>query len=156
MSLNLNAIVTFDDKFKDNIDLNEISDACFGFISEACKRKLAINQINFRDEFCESLQANEMIFNISNSYIFCEAEKILLDDYSVKGQSHFERLKNLQDLIEYILYIPIVREVDIVMCDDGNNCFEEVNCSLNDFASVMKEKLFQKISFAYKCKFVKI
>lgn len=155
MSLNLKAIITFDKQCQTNVNLMKISDACFEIIGEACKRKLAINQVYFRENIGDELRMNEMCLDISNSYVFCEAEKILRDDYSVPKPTHFERLKNLQGLLEYIFNISIVKEMVIIMNDEGNYDFEEIKCTLSNFASTMKQKLFQKISFAYKCQFVK-
>lgn len=155
MSLNLNVIIVFNERFKENIDLTEISDACFDIISEACKRKLAISQISFRDGIYQELQMNEMKMEICDSYIFGEAEKILRDDFSIPIPSHFIRLKNLQGLLEYIFNLSIVNEIVVIMNDDGNFDFVGIKCPLTDFANVMQELLFQKISFAYKCRFTK-
>ena len=156
-------------KYEENTSDEAISDSCFDFVAEACAKKIALGMISKRVSICDgenyfnyitpinyilnSLKKNEIVIELSNSYVYGEAEKILSDDYSVPYPPHIERLKNLQELLEYILNIPIVRELNVYMCDDyyGEDDFITVHSSISEFAVIMKEKLFQKYSFAYKC-----
>lgn len=155
-------------KYEENTLEEAISDSCFDFVTEACSKKIAIEMIskmvnNWDGEnyfnfitpinyILNSLRKNEIVIELSNSYVFGEAEKILSDDYSVPYPPHIERLKNLQGLLEYIFNRPIVKALNVYMCDDyyEDADFEIINCSIPEFAVVMKEKLFQKFSFAYK------
>ena len=171
MSLSLFLILDCKNQYEFPLDAeNEISEECFEIVLEACKRKLAINRIYFKPfigklEFVtpvevalRTLKKNEMLLEISNSYVFGEAEAILCDDYSVPYPSHIERLKNLQILINYISDSLIFEDIKVYMCDDiyEEDEFEIINCSISKFAVIMKEKLFQNFSFAYKCIFSKL
>ena len=160
-------------KYEENTSDEAISDSCFDFVTEACSKKIAIEMISKRlnigdsenyfnfitpiNYILNSLRKNEIVIELSNSYVFGEAEKILDDDYSVPYPPHIKRLKNLQGLLEYIFNIPIVKCLNIYMCDDyyEEDEFEIINCLMTEFAIVMTEKLFQKLSFGYKCVFNK-
>lgn len=45
--------------------------------------------------------------------------------------------------------------MNVYRCDDyyEEDDFETINCNISEFAVIMKEKLFQKLSFACKCVF---
>ena len=172
MSSMLYAIIKYDG----NTSQEAISDSCFAFVKEACTKRIAIETISKEVQMWEhtgkqwerkdyfnfvtpinyilnSLSVNEIAIELSNSYVCGEAEAFLNDDYSIPYPSHIERLKNLQELLEYIFDIPIVKELNVYMCDDyyEEDDFETIDCLISDFATVMKERLFQKFSFAYKC-----
>lgn len=169
MSYMLYAII----KYEENASDEAISDSCFDIVIEACKRKIAIEMISKRvtleegetyynfitpiNYILNNLSKTEIVIELSNSYIYGEVEKILADDYSVPYPPHIERLKNLQRLLEYIINKSNVKGLDVYMCDDyyEKNQFEIINCSMSEFAVIMKEKLFQKISFRYRCLFNK-
>lgn len=166
MSISLYFILKCKNQYEYPLDIeNKISEECFKIVIEACKRGLAINEIYYRPylggaEFLtpiknalKTLEKNEVLLKISNSYVFGEAETILYDDYSVQYPPHIERLKNLQGLINFIFDSPIFDDIRVYMCDDiySEDEFETVKCLVSEFAIVMKEKLFQKLSFAYKC-----
>jgi len=170
MSLSLYFILKCKNQYENPLDIeNEISEECFKIVIEACKRRLAINGIYYRPYLgrvkfvtpiecaLKTLEKNELLLKISNSYIFSEAEAILYDDYSVPYPSHIERLNNLQELIAFISDSPIIDDIRVYMCDDiyAEDEFEIISCSISEFAVVMKEKLFQKLSFGYKCDFNK-
>ena len=156
-------------KYEENTLDEAISDSCFDFVTEACSKKIAIEMISKRvsigdgenyfnfitpiNYILNSLRKNEIVIELSNSYVFGEAEKILDDDYSVPYPPHIKRLKNLQGLLKYIFDIPIVKGLSVYMCSDyyEEADFEVINCSIPEFAIVMKEKLLQKLSFGYKC-----
>ena len=153
MSKKLYAII----EFNPNIKLEVISDESFKIIEEASKRNLALYRMRMRAFNYDYLKDNEMYIEISNSYIFNEAEKILLDDHSIPVPSHIERLNKLQGLLEFIYNLEIVNKLSIYMCDDDyvEDDFESVNSNLSKFSSEMKEKLYQQISYAYKCVYQK-
>lgn len=153
MSLVLNVVLKFDE----NIDLVTISNECFNYVVKACNRKIAINKILRFDE-CRYLEPTELLLDLSNSYIFQEAEEILRDDHTIPNPSHIVRLKNLQGLLSELFYSPFVKELGVYMFTDGSKKedFKAIECNLKDFALVMKEKLYQQISYAYKCVFVKV
>ena len=130
MSESLYFILKCKDQHEVPFDIeNAISEECFKIVPEACKRKIAINEIYYRPyigrlEFVtpievalKTLEKNEVLLKISNSYVFSEVEAILDDDYSVPYPPHIERLKNLQGLLEYIFDMPIVKELNVYMCD---------------------------------------
>ena len=144
-------------EFNPNISLEVVSNESFKIIEEASKRNLALYRIRMRAFKYDYLKDNEMYIEISNSYVFNEAEKILLDDYSIPFPSHIDRLNKLQGLLEFIYNLEIVNKVSIYMCDDDciEDDFELVNCNLSNFSNKMKEKLYQQISYAYKCVYQK-
>jgi hypothetical protein len=154
MSLILNAVL----KFKPNSNISMISDECFDFILEASKRKLAINRfVRSWEQGFEYLNPDEILLEISNSYIIGEAEKILRDDHTIPFPPHIDRLTNLQGLLEMFIKNSIVNSLDLFMFVDGSReqDFETISCTIKDFAKVMKEKLYQKIDYAYRCTFKK-
>ena len=162
-------------KYDGNTSEEAISDSCFAFVKEACTKRIAIETISKEVQMWEhtgkqwerkdyfnfvtpinyilnSLSKNEIVIELSNSYVYGEAEAFLNDDHSIPSPSHIERLKNLQELLEYIFDISIVEELNVYICDDyyEEDDFETIGCQVSDFALIMKEKLFQKFSFAYK------
>ena len=143
-------------KFYAGTKLETVSDECFSYIDSACRRKIAINRVA-RFDTCTCLSMDELLFDVSNSYIFCEAEAILRDDHTISNPSHIVRLRNFQDFLEEIFRSKIVSQMKVYMYDDGEPIedFEEIQCSLSNFAKTFKEVLYQKISYAYKCKFAK-
>jgi len=143
MSLILNLKVTF----KDDSTPYEMSDRCFDIVTEACRRRLAVNEISQNS-------IHEIVLKVSNSYIFCEAEKILLDDYSVPFPTHFERLTNLQYFIKFIMSFASVDTVSVIMHDDGNEDYEHIRCKIDEFASLAMKGTFQKYCFAYIFDFI--
>lgn len=160
MSKRLYAIV----KCGENISHEQISDDCFDIVTEACKRKIAINQLHYHDyvdrfwfEREVTLGKNTMMLELSNSYIFCLAEEFLLNDLSIPEIPHIERLTNLQGLLEFIFNLPNVDCISVYMCTDyyEEEDFETINCSFADFAPIMKEKLNPTLTYAYKCIFSK-
>ncbi|MCH5163689.1 MAG: hypothetical protein J1F36_01585 [Clostridiales bacterium] len=161
MSLILTVKINFNEKECNTFFEQEISDICFKIIEDACKKKLAVERIIFRESVPydwiieHELQKNEMLLIISNSYIFREVEPILMDEFSVSKPNHLKRLSIFQDFIHKIYDFPIVDRIEVSMYDDGNYTFEIVNCSLINFANVMRNKLYQKLSFSYKFNFQK-
>lgn len=160
MSKRLYAIL----QYEENCSIESISDECFNIVAEACKRKIAINEIHYHDyvdrfwfEREVMLGKNTVMLELSDSYIFCLAEEFLLNDLSIPETPHIERLGNLQGLFKVILDSTLVASVSVYMCTDyyEEDNFETVDCTLTDFAPVMREKLKTKLTYAYKCIFTR-
>lgn len=160
MSKRLYAIL----QYEENSSVENISDECFNVVAEACNRKIAINEIHHHDyidrfwfEREVVLGKNTVMLELSDSYIFCLAEEFLLNDLSIPETPHIERLSNLQGLFKYIFNSSLIASVSVYMCTDyyEEDNFEIIDCTLQDFAPVMRENLKTKLTYAYKCIFTK-
>jgi hypothetical protein len=160
MSKRLYAVIKFDK----NSSIENISEKCFNIVAEACKRKIAVNQLYYHDyidrfwfEREVILGKNTIMLELSNSYVFCLAEEFLLNDISIPKIPHIKRLDNLCGLFKFIFSLPKVEYINVYMSSDyyEEKDFETINCSFEDFASIMVEKLKSTLSYAYKCVFSK-
>jgi hypothetical protein len=163
MSFNLNILIEFKNKEDlektDNfIELNKISDFCFYIINCANKRRLAISfhMRDYKYKFLwKDLQTNQMVLDITGSYIIGNAEDILEDDYQGLPISLLSRLTNLQEFISEINEYGLIKNLYLYLADGDylESNYSEISCNIKDFSKIFTEIINRQIKFAYKVKF---
>lgn len=141
MSCIIYAIVEYEEGAKNE----SISINCFDFIAYACKKRVAINRVDYLEQDKQYLRRNEMGLDISDSYTLCIAEPFLEADFAAKDPFEGKRLKDLEDVLAYILDLSFVKRIRLYTMkteEYNEDNFDKIHCPIQGFAEKYKDYFF--------------
>ena len=142
-------------QYKQDVSTDFISDDCFRIVSAACKRKIAINRIDYNTQY---LEKGEVGLDISADYIYCAAEDFLEADFSQDSPLEGKRLKDLERFVASLLQKEEITCVHLfVMTSEEYNrkAFQQFDCKITKFVRLYKDMIFTNFNYAYDFVFQK-
>ena len=143
---------------KENIFKECNSKRFFDVVKFACTKNIALNPIEYKIfidkefQYLEQdypqnkyLRENEIGMSINNNYLGGQAEPFLEADFAAKDSFEGKRLKDLEEVLAYILDLSFVKRIRLYTMkteeyDEDN--FDKIHCPIQGFAEKYKDYFF--------------